>query len=108
MHYMHCTLSVSCILLCTLWCINLADCCYIDWFRAVQGFITAGLVGLLVSVIVIFIYMCVPSASKKRTLIILSIVSFVSGKFAILGWSSDQLALLVFKHETYRLIIKIS
>ena len=50
-----------------------------DWFRAVQALITAGLVGLLVAIIVTFIYMCLPSASKKRTLIALAVICFVTG-----------------------------
>ncbi|CAH1794970.1 unnamed protein product [Owenia fusiformis] len=56
------------------------------WFRATQAMICIGLLGLIISLICIFIYMCVHSVSKNQTLLALTIVCFITVAFMAIGF----------------------
>ncbi len=51
------------------------------WFRAVQALITIGLIGIILSMILACIYLCVHSVSKNSTILALVIVCFLSGEW---------------------------
>jgi len=56
-----------------------------DWFKATQAMITIGLIGLLVSMILACLYLCVHTISKNSTILALVIVCFITVIFMLIG-----------------------
>jgi len=57
-----------------------------DWFRATQAMITIGLIGLIFSLVLAVVYLCVHSISKNTTILALIIACFISVMFMLVGF----------------------
>lgn len=56
-----------------------------DWWKATQAMITIGLILMLLCFLCVFIYMCVHTLSKNRTILALTVLCFITALVLLIG-----------------------